>query len=104
MSVDYVGWNWRDSKWLYNPCLLLQPNRGGSKRGLARELEDGDSEPPQDQRQHEPTLLTRHDSELSLNEALNRSLLMATQAMEELSAMSAKEAEEKPTNQRYSPE
>ena len=84
----------------YDPRLLLQPNRGGSKRGLARELE-GSSEPPQDQRQNEQTLLTRHDSELSLNEALNRSLLMATQAMEELSAMSAKEAEEKTTNQRY---
>jgi len=54
----------------------------------------------QPQQQQNQVSLSRNDSELSLTEALNRSLMMATQAMEELSAMSAAEAQEQANYQR----
>ena len=54
----------------------------------------------QQYQQPEPQPLTRNDSETSLTEALNRSLLMATQAMEELSAMTVADAENQTRNHR----
>lgn len=111
-----------------DPYATLKPNRSGSKRGpLKNDDDDGGSHHPQNgalqpqsqtlyqqqqplhqhQQPHQQappqqslSSLTRNDSEISLTEALNRSLLMATQAMEELSAMSAAEAQDQTNNQR----
>jgi len=112
-----------------DPYATLKPNRSGSKRGgpIRNNDEEGGGHHPQNgalqsqsqqqyqqqqplhqhqqphqqaQPQQNLSSLTRNDSEISLTEALNRSLLMATQAMEELSAMSAAEAQDQTNNQR----
>lgn len=88
-----------------DPYATLKPNRSGSKRSLAKDLHNGGGDHGQSQyyqQQQQPELqpLARTDSETSLTEALNRSLMMATQAMEELSAMTAAEAQQQTVNQR----
>lgn len=88
-----------------DPYATLKPNRSGSKRSLAKDLHNGGGDHGQSQyfqQQQQPELqpLARTDSETSLTEALNRSLMMATQAMEELSAMTAAEAQQQTLNQR----
>jgi len=85
-----------------DPYATLKPNRSGSKRSLAKDMQNGGGDhyrsQQQQQQPQQPQSLIRNDSETSLTEALNRSLMMATQAMEELSAMTAAEAQER--NQR----
>jgi len=83
-----------------DPYATLKPNRGGSKRSLAKDMDEGCGMDMKPVSQPEVASLTRNDSEISLTEALNRSLLMATQAMEELSAMSAAESQDQTKNQR----